>query len=317
MRKIFRKYIVINYFLIILLSIFTTHFLLSVRHTHFANAALHEIVVDAFLMTIIVFPILYYFFLKPLTQEIKVREKVQLELELAKEKAELSDRLKTDFLGQMSHEIRTPINQLLGFAQIIKEHIEIIPNSDLANYFEKLNHGCNRLIRTIESILEMSQLKTGAYKGNIEKINLKEILTRVVDSMITKIQDKELQVQLFIENKEYIVNGDKYGIEQIFRHLIENAIVFTKNGSIDIKLNKTDYLPIVFSISDTGIGISDEFLPKIFHPFSQEDQGYSRRFEGNGLGLALVKGYSDLINANIEIITQKGKGTTFRVTFVG
>lgn len=184
MQKFIRNNLVVSYFIIILVSIFTTHFLISTMNTHFANASNYmEIFIDSFLMTVIVFPVLYFYFLRPLTLEIKERKKTQAELEKAKEKAELSDRLKTEFLAQMSHEVRTPINILINYARLIREELDIPIGSELSNYFDELEVGSKRLIRTIESILYMAQLQIGAYNPIFAKIDLKDILAQKIKEL--------------------------------------------------------------------------------------------------------------------------------------
>lgn len=316
MQKIIRKNLVVSYFTIILVSIFTTHFFLSIIQTHLGTASNHlEIFLDSFVMAGIVFPVLYYFFLRPLTLEIKERRKTQVELEKAKEKAELSDRLKTEFLAQMSHEVRTPINILVNYAQLIREELDIPIDSDLSNYFDELEIGSQRLISTIEAILYMSQLQIGAYNPKFIYIELREILTRKVKELEHYAQEKGLQIKLNIQETDYTINADKFSIQQIFQFLIENAIDFTFKGYIEITLARDDKQQIIFSISDTGIGISEDFLPKLFLPFTQEDQGYTRKFEGNGLGLALVKGFCGINKIAINVVSEKRKGTTFTLLF--
>ena len=316
MHKIIRKNLVLSYFTIILVSIFATHFLLSTRHTHFANGSYYwENFLDSFLMAGIVFPILYYFFLLPLTLEIKERKKIQVALEEAKEEAELSDRLKTEFLAQMSHEVRTPINVLVNYSRLIKEELDIPIGSELSNYFDELEIGSNRLIRTIESILYMSQLQIGAYKPTFTNVELKEILIQKVKKLERFAREKDLQIKLGISEIDYFLTADKFGIEQIFQHLIENAINFTFHGFIEITLTKDDKQKIIFSITDTGIGISKDFLSKMFLPFTQEQHGYTRKFEGNGLGLALVKGFCEINKISINVDSKKGKGSTFTLIF--
>ncbi|MFZ5948620.1 MAG: sensor histidine kinase [Stygiobacter sp.] len=317
MYNVIRKNLVASYFFIILVTIFTTHFLLSTRHIYFVDGSNYfGIFLDSLLMTGIVFPTLYYFFLRPLTSEIKERKKTQADLEVALEKSELSDRLKTEFLAQMSHEVRTPINVLVNCAQSIKEELDIPVGSDLSIYIDELEIGSRRLIRTIESILYMSQLQIGAYNPAFTNVELKEILTEKVKELKQSAQDKGLQIKLNIQETDYTIIADKFSIEHIFQHLIENAINFTFQGYIEITLSKDEQQKIFFSISDTGIGISEDFLPKLFLPFTQEDQGYTRKFEGNGLGLALVKEYCKINNCKIEVSSLKGKGTTFKIIFL-
>jgi len=110
-----------------------------------------------------------------------------------------------------------------------------------------------------------------------------------------------------------ILNTDEYAAYQMFANLIDNAIKYTKKGFVNISISNHVENSVVVRISDTGIGISKEYLPNIFVPFSQEERGYSRRFDGNGLGLALVKKYSEIIGATIKVESEKGKGTTFSI----
>lgn len=316
MQKIIRNNLVVSYFIIILVSIFTAHFLLSTRHTHFSDASNYlGVSFDSFLMTVIVFPILYYFFLRPLTSEIKERRKTQVELEKAKEKAELSDRLKTEFLAQMSHEVRTPINILINYTQLIREELDIPIGSDLSNYFDALEIGSKRLIRTIESIINMAQLQIGAYNPTFTKIDLKDILVQKIKELEHYASQKGLKIKFNIQESDYTLYADKFSIQQIFQFLIENAIDFTFHGYIEITLLRDTTKKIIFSIADTGIGISEDFLPKLFLPFTQEDQGYTRKFEGNGLGLALVKGFCEINKVAITVVSEKGEGSTFTLVF--
>jgi signal transduction histidine kinase len=112
------------------------------------------------------------------------------------------------------------------------------------------------------------------------------------------------------------VLSDEYSITQIFANLIDNAIKYTKKGKVEILLEKNKTGNITVEVKDTGIGINKEFLPRIFEPFTQEEQGYTRSFEGNGLGLALVKRYCELNNIIIEVDSVKNEGSTFRIIFI-
>jgi signal transduction histidine kinase len=118
-----------------------------------------------------------------------------------------------------------------------------------------------------------------------------------------------------IENDTNVI-ADEYCITQIFANLIDNAIKYTKKGKVEILLEKNKTGNITVEVKDTGIGISKEFLPRIFGPFTQEEQGYTRTFEGNGLGLALVKRYCELNNIIIEVDSVKNEGSTFRIIFI-
>ena len=126
---------------------------------------------------------------------------------------------------------------------------------------------------------------------------------------------KGVELKFVCKHENPVMKGDRYSINQIFINLMDNAIKYTEHGSIKISIDKNNEGKITVIIEDTGIGISNEYLPFLFEPFSQEEHGYTRRFEGNGLGLALVKKYCEMNNASIYVESRKGKGTKFSVSF--
>jgi len=159
-------------------------------------------------------------------------------------------------------------------------------------------------------------LQTCGYKPKLVKVDLdSEILNKLYKEHQLSAKQKGLEIIYICKEKDTKVIADTYSITQIFSNLINNAIKYTKKGKVEILLGKNKTCNIMVEIKDTGIGISKEFLPKIFEPFSQEEQGYTRSFEGNGLGLALVKKYCELNNAIMEVETEKNVGSTFRIIF--
>ncbi|HEX2865538.1 MAG TPA: PAS domain S-box protein [Ignavibacteriales bacterium] len=244
------------------------------------------------------------------------RKHAEDELILAKEEAEKADRLKSDFLAQMSHEIRTPINTILSFTSLLKAELENKLPEDMASVFKIIDSGGRRLTRTIDMILSMSQLQSGSYEMNPRKLNLK---SDILDSLFKEFENqaklKELEFSLSGESSEdEVITGDPYSLTQLFQNLIDNAIKYTRKGKVEILISNGKPDKTSVTIRDTGIGISEEYIPKLFSPFSQEETGYTRRFEGNGLGLALVKKYADLNGASIKVESTKGVGTQVCVT---
>ncbi|MCL5030530.1 MAG: PAS domain S-box protein [Bacteroidetes bacterium] len=240
------------------------------------------------------------------------RRLAEEELIKAKDKAEASDRLKSIFLAQISHEIRTPLNIILGYNSLIKEKLNKEFSKDLESEFTIINNSGKRLLRTIDLILNMSLVQTGGYELVKEEINLEKLLINLTNEFKPVIENKKIKLLFNNENENNFIFGDIYTLTQAFQNLIDNAIKFTIEGQVEISLcEKDDY--ILADIADTGIGISDDYLPRLFEPFSQEEIGYSRRFEGNGLGLALTKKYIELNNAEIFVRSKKGQGTTFTV----
>jgi len=247
--------------------------------------------------------------------DITDRKIAQTELIIAKEKAEALNKLKSEFLAQMSHEIRTPVNVILSFSNFIKDTIDSYLDQDIKEGFNAIEHASTRLIRTIDSILNMAQIQTGAFEINPEVISLyDDILLILHKEFLPFAQSKNLIFSIEVNCNSALIEGDSYSISQLFANLIDNAIKYTEKGEVKINLLCSPE-NIFVEITDTGVGISEEFLPNIFHAFSQEETGYTRRFEGSGLGLALVKSYCDMNKAKIEVKSKKNIGTTFTVSF--
>ena len=241
---------------------------------------------------------------------------LQNELIKAKELAERADYLKTEFLAQMSHEIRTPINAILNSANLIKEETYDYMNSEVKEFFPVIDSASKRIIRTIDSILNMSELQIGSYTPQYKRINAEqEIIEKLYFEFKSLAISKGLRFDVICETKDVSIIADTYSIEQIFTNLIDNAIKYTERGSIEIRIYRNQLYKLCVDVKDTGIGISEDFFPLLFEPFRQEQQGYTRSFEGNGLGLALVKNYCKVNNAEISVQSEKGVGTTFTVTF--
>ncbi|RJP72048.1 MAG: sensor histidine kinase, partial [Ignavibacteriales bacterium] len=234
----------------------------------------------------------------------------------AKEKAEKSDRLKSEFLAQMSHEIRTPINTILSFNSLLREELEDKVSEDLRTSFRTIENGGRRLIRTIDLILNMSQLQTGSYDLNIREFDiLNDILENIYLEFKNFADNKNLKLDLICKTNLTRIDGDYFTIVQIFSNLIDNAIKYTNEGSVEIIIYLNSASELCIDVKDTGIGISEEFMPRLFTPFTQEESGYTRTYEGNGLGLALVKKYAEMNNIEIIVNSKKDRGSTFTVKF--
>ncbi len=244
------------------------------------------------------------------------RKYFEEELLKAKIKAEESDKLKSQFLAQMSHEIRSPINTILSFTSLIENDLKEKLNDELENSFGVIKSAGERLIRTIDLILNMSEIQTGSYEYSPRKIDIfSDILTPLINEAKVSVKNKKIKFNVKKQTNDTIRNVDNYTVSQIFVNLLDNAFKYTNEGSVELKISQTKNNKLAISVSDTGIGIAKEYIPKLFNPFSQEEQGYTRSFEGNGLGLALVKNYCEMNNAEIKVKSKKGIGTSFTVIF--
>ena len=246
--------------------------------------------------------------------DITEHKKLVEELREAQIKAEAADKMKSEFLAQMSHEIRSPLNAVLSFTNIIKEKTAEIKSEELEISFSAIDSASKRIIRTIDLILNMTDLQIGTYSTSTRKINLAELLKHLIKDYENVANSKKLELIFDSTLDTAEIETDDYAINQIFVNLIDNAIKYTHKGFVKIRLHSQENEKYTVEVEDSGIGISEEYLPDLFTAFTQEDHGYSRKFEGNGLGLALVKRYCEIIGANIRVKSKKDVGTTFTVT---
>jgi len=239
------------------------------------------------------------------------------ELELAIERAEKANELKSNFLAQMSHEIRTPINTILNYTSLLRMEFENQCSPELRGSFSSIENGAKRLLRTIDLILNMSDIESGTFEVIKRNHSLtKDIIQPVLAEFKSYAKSRNLELKFEHNLEDDIINVDAYTITQTLVNLVDNSVKYTMEGSITIKTEMIDGYKSV-SVSDTGIGIAPEYLPKLFNKFSQEEQGYTRRYEGTGLGLALVKQYCEMNGAEINVESEKGNGTKFTIIFDG
>lgn len=227
----------------------------------------------------------------------------------AKERAEESDRLKTAFLANMSHEIRTPMNGIMGFLQLLND--VDLTSDDRQYYFEIINKSGERLLNTINDIIEISKIESGQLNVVYSDVNLREILNFHYEFFLKQTEEKG--ISLCVKNDKEIANvivSDQHFLDGILTNLIKNAIKFTDSGEIEFGTFLKDE-SIVFYVRDTGIGISKNRQEAIFERFVQADLDYKRPHEGSGLGLSIVKAYSHLMKGEVWLDSEEGRGSTF------
>jgi PAS domain S-box-containing protein len=241
-------------------------------------------------------------------------KRVQKELVEALAKAEESDRLKSAFLAQMSHEIRTPLNVILTSIPLIADEVSG-EDDELKIILDSVKSAGRRLQRTIDMILSMSSVQSGNYKATFEKFDVIPDLQNMIAEFKSLSDDKGLKLKFSKTDDSAFITADRYTVSQVFQNLINNAIKYTLKGYVEVYVKNQKDGKVKIEIRDSGIGMSEEYLQKMFMPFSQEDTGYKREFEGNGLGLALVKKYIELNRAEINVESEKNIGSVFSVVF--
>jgi signal transduction histidine kinase len=164
-------------------------------------------------------------------------------------------------------------------------------------------------------ILNMSSVQSGNYKATFEKFDLIPDLKKMINEFRSLSDDKGLNLKFTHPEEKAVITADRYTVHQVFQNLINNAVKYTLKGYVEVYVKNLGDNKVRVEIRDSGIGMSEGYLQKMFLPFSQEDVGHKREFEGNGLGLALVKKYIELNRAEIHVESEKNIGSVFSVTF--
>jgi len=251
-------------------------------------------------------------------RDITERKNLISDLISAREKAEASDRLKSDFLAQISHEIRSPLNVITSYNSLLKNELDFLSKEEREDIFNGITNSSKRIIRTVDLILNSSEMQLGTYNPIFKPIDIhKKIAERAYQEFKRYANSHGLELKLNSNVKNSEIVCDEYSVYQSFVNLVDNAIKYTKAGSIEIKLTRNSKKSLQLEVIDTGIGISEEYQKHLFEPFSQEETGYTRKFEGTGLGLSLVKKYCDMNNIEIKVKSKKDIGTTFSMIFKG
>ena len=244
-------------------------------------------------------------------------QNMQLEKSMAAEKQ--ANMAKRQFLFNMSHDIRTPMNAILGFTDLAEQNLS--DKTRLADYLKKIHCAGDNLLSLINNVLEMSRIEMGKQQVHEEICDTRELIKSILVSFDADVQAKKLTLQVksdIVHNKLYL---DPMLIRQIVVNILSNAIKYTPEGGTitysvkELPSTRKGYCQIEAVISDTGIGISKEFLPHIFEQFEREQTSTMLKVEGSGLGMAIVKRTLDLLGATINITSELGKGTTVRMLF--
>lgn len=244
--------------------------------------------------------------------ELKVEERTK-ELNIAKERAEESDRLKSAFLANMSHEIRTPMNGILGFSELLKDPDLTLEEQN--EYLTLIEKSGTRMLNIINDIVDISKIETGLVQLNETQLNLNEML-QFMHQFFTKEADSKGLTFKFVQplnETDALITTDKEKIFAIVTNLVKNAIKFTSKGSIEFGCKKKDE-NLEFFVSDTGIGIPKHRQSAIFDRFVQADLADKMAYQGAGLGLSIAKAYVEMLNGKIWVESEEGVGTTFFFT---
>ncbi|MDO5346423.1 MAG: response regulator [Lachnospiraceae bacterium] len=242
------------------------------------------------------------------------------ELERAEREAVRANGAKSEFLSNMSHDIRTPMNAIMGMTAIAAANID--NQQQVRNCLKKISLSGKHLLGLINDILDMSKIESGRMSLCTEEVSIPEIMESLVNMIQPQMKEKKQQFDIFIDHVETEkVYCDSVRLNQVLLNLLSNAMKFTpEGGTIQVSLKEKEsplgenYVRMHLYVRDTGIGMTPEFMEKIFDSFTREDSKRVRKTEGTGLGMAITKYIVDAMKGNIEVESQLGKGTTFHVT---
>ena len=248
-----------------------------------------------------------------IVEDITERKQNELATLEAKTQAENLARTKSEFLANMSHEIRTPMNAIMGLSQLALDK-EL--SAQVRDYLEKINASSESLLEILNDILDFSKMEAGKLAIEHSAFRLVQVLGNLHSLFAAKAEEKHLNftIEAAADIPTRLI-GDALRLQQILANLLGNAIKFTRQGSVDLKLQLLEsmqsQIKLRFSVSDTGIGISEHDQAKLFQPFSQVDTSITRRFGGTGLGLAISHNLLSMMGSDLHVDSVLGQGTTF------
>lgn len=242
-----------------------------------------------------------------------ITDKKQKEIELlnAKEKAEESERLKSSFLANMSHELRTPMVGILGFADLL---IDMAENPEIKDFADNISKSGKRLLETLNLILDLSRIEAGKLEIKTSEVDIVQLTKEVYENYVPEAEKKNIKIKFLPSEKQIVCKVDERMIYESVNNLLNNAIKYTKAGEVsaEIELNRSKD-KVLIRISDTGIGIPKNSINVIFEEFRQVSEGYSRGFEGTGLGLTITKNFIIKNGGSIYVESEIGIGSTFTI----
>ncbi len=246
-----------------------------------------------------------------LAQQNQELEKQRQQIQVQNVRLQEAAQLKSQFLATMSHELRTPMNAIIGFSQLLLRQSQL--SAQQLDMVQRILNNGKQLMALINDILDLSKIEAGRLDLKSERFRISDLLTSTTDELRSLAVQKHLQLSLTSRLQDPYVVNDSNRLRQVIVNLLSNAIKFTEQGHVELEVREVSRDRIVILVSDTGIGIAEAEIARIFEEFRQVDQSRTRRHAGTGLGLAITRWLVQMMGGQISVKSQPGEGSTFRV----
>ncbi len=304
--------------LVLLLSTFTIEFGIMAFFLLVPSIELNgwvDAFIDASVLSALLFPVLFFVVFHPLERQVKELDQAQKELERTQAKLQDALRVKSEFMNNVTHELRTPLNSVIGFAELLKDEVPGPLNAKQAQFAADILASGERLLALVEGILEMSRQDSAGAALAREPVEISAAIEERMAAHRQAAEARGVTIALEVAPSAGSVELGRNALRRMLDALLDNAIKFNREGgTVAVSARRHDgWLEI--AVADTGIGIAQEDLAKIFRPFAQLDAGLARRHGGVGLGLALARRLAELHGGTIEVESEPDKGSTFTLSF--
>jgi PAS domain S-box-containing protein len=240
------------------------------------------------------------------------------ELEAARDLAEEANRAKSQFLANMSHELRTPLSAVIGYSEMLEDEAEETGQQNLLDDLAKIKSNARHLLSLINDVLDISKIEANKMEIYSETFDVAEMLQDVAATVGSLMEKKQNRFTVDLPGNLGSMHSDVVKIRQVLINLLSNAAKFTENGEIHLSARRLSHAPVdqlALTVRDTGLGMTEEQVARLFERFTQADVSTTRRFGGTGLGLAITKAFADMLGGTISITSQPGIGSQFEIVF--
>ncbi len=249
--------------------------------------------------------------------DITAQREQEQELAAARDAAEQANSAKSQFLANMSHELRTPLSAVIGYSEMLEEEVEELGQPRLLEDLEKIKSNARHLLSLINDVLDISKIEANKMEVFAETFGIADMIKDVAATVSSLVEKKNNTLHVEVADDIGSMHSDVVKIRQVLLNFLSNAAKFTEKGDIylSVRREKADGRDdVVFSVRDTGLGMTEEQVAKLFERFEQADASTTRRFGGTGLGLAITKAFTDMLGGEASVESRPGKGSTFTIT---